>query len=126
MNRNICKLFIISLLLYPTIGKNKVEAGRVKIINESDLNLRVDVVSLPSGISYCKTCFGARSKASKKHTAEIQVSSEALGGRGYFSMVDATNGFLGGGSCNYLSVSKDYRVIFFETTLGTKCECKEI
>lgn len=126
IDRKIYKAFYLSLVLVLVAGGKTAEAGRVKIINESNLNLRVDVVTEPGEASYCKQCFDRCSHVRGKHMSAIIVPANAFGNCGYFSMLDARSGFLGSGKCRHLSVLKDYEVTFSETSLGTFCEYKEI
>lgn len=120
------KIFFLTLVLHSLINGNPADAGRVKIINKSDLNLRIDAVSDPAEISYCKSCFDKQCREYGKHSAEIIIPATAFGSCGYFSIVDMRSGFLGSGKCEHLSVLKNYEVTFFETTFGTSCTVQEI
>lgn len=126
LDKKISKAFYLSFMLASCTSGYGVNAGKIKILNNSDLNIRVDVVSCPEGASYCKTCFDKRTNVYGKHTAEIIIPPSAFGAYGLFSITDAGSGFLGSGKCLFLNVSKNYEVIFWETTLGTSCECREI
>ncbi len=49
------------------------DIGKIKIINDSDLAIMVDVISDPEWLPYCKTCFDSRLQVCGKQTAEIVV-----------------------------------------------------
>ncbi len=126
LEKKTTKGFILSLALGTLLMGTTAEAANVKIINNSNLNLRVDAISDPGDISYCKSCYDKRADICGKQSSTILVPADAFGGCGSFSIVDMRSGFLGSGKCKHLSVLKNYEVTFFETTLGTCCEAKEI
>jgi len=123
--KKIPKGFVLSLALGTFLMGNTAEAANVKIINNSNLNLRVDAISDPGDISYCKSCYDKRADICGKQFSTILVPANSFGGCGYFSIADMRSGFLGSGKCKHLSVLKNYEVTFFETTLGTYCEARE-
>jgi hypothetical protein len=116
------KVFLLSLVIVACTSES--EAGTVKIINNSDENIRVDVVSDPGSASICKTCLDSCLQTCGKQTATIIVPLDAVCNS--FSLIDAEGGFLGSGKCKHLSVFKNYEVSFFTTILGTRCAYKEI
>lgn len=126
LDKKISTVFILSLALTSLVSGNKAEAGKVKIINNSESSIRVDVVSDPEWVPYCKTCFDSCLQLCGKHTAEIIVPLDAFCGHHYFSMADMVDGFLGSGQCKHLNVYKNYEVTFSETFLGVRCSCKQI
>lgn len=126
LNNKMSKTFILSLLLVSLVSVNKTEAGKIKIINDSDLAIMVDVISDPEWVPYCKTCFDSRLEVCGKQNVEISVPLDAFGGCSSFAITDMVDGFLGSGKCKNLNVYKNYEVIFSDTLLGTKCSCKQI
>lgn len=126
INKKISKVFVLSLALVSWGNYQKVEASILTITNHSQSKLEISVISAPDGAPYCKKCLGSPLQLCEKETAKIAVPLDALCGAEYFSVLDVTNGFLGGNKCKNLSVMKNYDVSFYETTLGTMCECIEI
>lgn len=120
------KFFVLALAFASLLSSNKTEAGMVKIINDSELSIMVDVVSDPEWVPYCKTCFDSRLEVCGKQTAEIIVPLDAFGGCSSFAMADMVDGFMGSGKCSNLNVYKNYEVTFSDTLLGTSCSCKQI
>jgi len=120
------KLFLSSVALAAFFTLSKADAGIVKIINNSDDNIKVNVIPGIEGIAYCWKCFDSCLNSCGKSTAEIVVPLKAFGGCEYFSVVDISNGIWGNGKCKNLSVFKNYEVSFSNSRFGTKCVSKEI
>ena len=124
LEKKVSKVLLTLIVLASLLNGNVAEAGTVKIINNSDLNIMVDVISDPEWIPYCKTCFESRLQVCGKQTAEIIVPLDAFGGCSSFAMVDMVDGFMGSGKCKNLNVYKNYEITFSNTLLGTRCSCK--
>ncbi|OJW52643.1 MAG: hypothetical protein BGO67_09240 [Alphaproteobacteria bacterium 41-28] len=119
-------LFLLSLAGAAFFTLSEANAGVVKIINNSDDNIMVNVIPGVEGIPYCWKCFDSCLNSCGKSTAKIVVPVAAFGGCEYFSVIDISNGILGSGKCKNLSVFKNYEVSFYSTTFGTNCAIKEI
>jgi hypothetical protein len=102
------------------------EAGMVRIINNSDVAIKVNITPGTEGFPYCWKCLDSRLRSCGKQTAEIVVPVDALKGREHFSVIDIEDGFLASGKCKNLSVFKNYEVLFSDTTFGTSCKSREI
>lgn len=126
IDKKISKAFLLSLVLASSGNSQKAEAGIVTITNYSQSELNINVIAPPNGAPYCKKCLGSSLEMCGNETAKIVVPLDALCGGEYFSVLDITNGFMGGSKCRNLSVYKNYDVSFYETTLGTRCHCAEI
>lgn len=117
---------IFTLVLFFGVSKIPLKAESITIINNSDVDLRVDIVSDPDSVSLCKTCLYRSTYPHGKHSAQVLVPLKCLQNSPYFSVVDMVDGFLGSGACKHLSTAKKYKVTFSSTIFGTRCEAKEI
>lgn len=126
IDKKISKAFVLSLVLATWGNCQKAEAGIVTITNHSQSELKINVIAAPDGAPYCKKCLDSSLLMCGGETAKIVVPLDAFCGGECFSVLDVTNGFMGGSKCKNLSVFKNYAVSFYETTLGTRCECTEI
>ena len=126
IDKKISKAFVLSLVFAFWWNSQNAEAGIVTITNTSQSELNINVIAAPDGAPYCKKCLESPLRMCGGEVAKIVVPLDALCGREYFSVLDVTNGFMGGSKCKNLSVFKNYAVSFYETTLGTRCECTEI
>ena len=126
IDKKISRAFVLSLVLASWGNCQNAEAGVVTITNQSQSELKINVIAAPDGAPYCKKCLESPLQVCGSEVAKIVVPLDALCGGEYFSVLDVTNGFMGGSKCRNLSVFKNYAVSFYETTLGTRCECTEI
>ena len=126
--KNNKRLFISSLTLACLLMANKAEAAVVKIINNSDSNIRTTVIPEPHSESfpYCWKCLGGCLGPHGQQVKEIVVPADAFCGNEYFAVVGTEGGFLFNGTCRNLSVLKNYEVSIFNTTFGVSCKSKEI
>ncbi len=126
IDKKISKAIVLSLVFALCGNSEEAEAGTVTITNHSQSELNINVIAAPDGSPYCKKCLESPLRVCGSEVAKILVPLDALCGGEYFSVLDVTNGFMGGSKCRNLSVFKNYAVSFYETTLGTRCECTEI
>lgn len=128
INKTIYAVFCISLALGSFIKPNYAEAGFVRIVNNSCSEIKTNIIPEPHRDCkpYCWKCLDGKQNPCGKQTAEIIVPLDAFMGAEYFAIVDIENGFLGGGKCQGLSVFKNYEVKISDTSLGTRCESREI
>jgi hypothetical protein len=124
IDTKISKALVLSFILAACASWQKAEASTVTITNHERSVLKINVVISSSKTPYCYKCLGSPLRGGETRT--IGVPAEALKGAEYFSVVDVTNGFMGESECANLSVLNDYKVSFYETTLGTRCTCKKI
>ena len=124
-DKKISKAIVLSLVLASCGHSQKAEAGIVTVTNHSQSELKINVIAAPDGAPYCKKCLESPLVACGSD-AKILVPLDALCGGECFSVLDVTNGFMGGSKCKNLSVYKNYAVSFYETNLGTRCESTEI
>ena len=122
------KLFLSSMALTAFFMTSKVEAGMVKIRNNSSNNIRVNIIPEPSAgcLPYCWKCFYGSTKSNEAHVKELIIPLDAFRGKEYFAVVGTEGGFLFQGECNNLSVYKNYEISFNETTFNVNCVAKEI
>lgn len=124
IDNKISRSFIFSLVLASSANWLPVKASEITITNHARSNLKLNVVIPPDEKPYCKECLGNPMRGGETRTIIVPV--DAFKGKELFSIVDATNGFLGESECKNLSVFKNYKVSFYETTAGTRCTFKEI
>lgn len=124
IDRKISKTFALSLILTCCVSWQEAKASQITITNHQRSILKINVVIPPEETPYCKECLGSPLRGGEKRT--ITVSADKLKGSELFSVVDATNGFIGESECSNLNVFKNYKISFYETTAGTRCTCKEI
>ncbi len=117
-------IFLLNFALAYSLFENKSEAGLIKITNSSQSDIRTEVIPEPSSASppYCWKCLSAKCQQAK----EIVVPGDALCGADSFSLEGTEGGILFNGRCQNLSVTKNYEVSFFDTTLGIGCKSREI
>lgn len=120
------RAFLLSLMFVSFANQEKLEAGFITINNNSKSALKINVILASKGIPYCAKCLGSSQRECQKETTKIMISLGSLCGDEYVSIIDVTNGFMVGGQCKNLNVSKNYDVSFVETALGTRCQYKEI
>lgn len=128
INKTIYTAFCISLALGTFTRTDNAEAGLVRIINNSCNEIKTNIIPEPYKHCepYCWKCFDGKKNPSGKQSAEIIVPINAFTGTECFAVVDMESGFLGSGKCRKLSVFKNYEVVFSDTSLGTRCESREI
>lgn len=80
---------------------------------------KINIISAPNGSAYCAKCLGRPLQMCRQKATTIVVSLDTLNAREYDSIIDVSNGFMGGGKCKNLNVFKNYKISFFDTTLGT-------
>ena len=124
--KRISKAFCLSLAVASFMGVSSSKAGVVTIANNSQVAIKVNIVPGTEGLPYCWKCFSSKLQPHGKQIAEIIVPVDAFKGTEYFSVVDTEDGFLGNGGCYGLSILKNYEVLFSDTTLGTRCQSREI
>lgn len=124
INSKISQFFVLSLLLASFANCQKAGASEIILTNHQQSVLKINVVIPPEETPYCQECLGSPLRGGEKR--KIIVSVDGLKGAEFFSIVDATNGFIGESECKNLSVFKNYKVSFYETTAGTRCTYKEI
>lgn len=122
------KLFLSSMALAAFFMTSKIEAGMVKIRNNSSNNIRVNIIPEPSStcLPYCWKCFYGTAKSNEPHVKELIVPLDAFRGKEYFAVEGTEGGFLFQGECKNLSTYKNYEISFNETTFNVNCVAKEI
>ena len=120
------QVFFLSLAITSFANGIKAEAGTVRIINNSDVAIKVNITPGTEGVPYCWKCLDSRLHTCGKHSADIVVPLDAFKGREDFSVIDIEDGILASEKCKNLSVFKDYEVLFSNTTFGTSCKSREI
>ena len=125
---NTKKVILVSTTLAAVLAAPNADAGVVKIINHSSNNIRVNIIPEPSSkcLPYCWKCLDKSSSVSGKQMREITVPLDAFKGKEYFAVEGTEGGFLFTGECKNLSVSKNYEISFYETSLNVRCQAKEI
>lgn len=126
LDKNISKISLLSFTLMSLGSENKTEAGIVKIINTSEVPTKINILSAPNESPSCAKCLGSPLQMCGQEATTIVVSLDTLNAGEYVSIIDVSNGFMGGGKCKNLNVFKNYEVSFFDTTLGTRCQYKEM
>ena len=126
--KNTRKIFVSSFVLACLLMLSKAEAGFIKIINNSDSNIRTTVIPEPftESFPYCWKCLSRCIQPNNKHVKEIVVPLDAFCGNEYFAIVGTEGGILFNGTCRNLSMLKNYEVSFFNTTFGVSCKSREI
>lgn len=124
--KRISKALCLLLAVASFASGTPAKAGMVRVINNSDVAIKANIVPETEGLPYCWKCFSSKLQPNGKQIAEIIVPVDAFKGTEYFSVVDTEDGFLGNGGCYGLSILKNYEVLFSDTTLGTRCQSREI
>lgn len=122
-DKKLYQSFFLFLMFGSLAAVNKTHAGMVTLVNQSDVEIKINVVPPSEENPYCWKCLDSALSACGKKTAEIVIP---LGGCEYFSIIDTEDGIWGNGKCKNLSVYKNYKVSFSDSTFGTNCVSQEI
>lgn len=115
---------LIALTSIPTTAIAKEYISELRIVNETKKPLHVEIVpegSTTEDLNKLKYDF-------RPHTYQVvNISSNNINKKNYFKIKGDTNwAALGRGSCDNLSIHKNYRITFQERAIGTACYAEEI
>ena len=121
------KILLSGIGLALVLGATPVDASKVKITNAATNALFVRVVPGASDVNstYCSTCFSSASGEARCRVKTLRILAKNIG-TDRFTLVGTEGGILFNGTCQNLSTSKDYEVVFFDACPGVACKCSEL
>lgn len=114
------RLFTYAAMLFASLTASRsVLAANVEIKNEN--NKPLGIVIRAEGNPLTENLYWLRDTIEAGATARYEIDASQLGGKETFAVIGETNPLTPSGTCAPLFINQDYKVVYQNNPIGTKC-----